>query len=259
MAKITFDAVDFDYPIYGITSRSFKVAMMRRIPGGSRLSDRGVAHVKALRDVSFEIGPGERLGLVGHNGAGKSTTLRLIAGLAHPTRGKVDVQGRVVPLIEKGLGINPELSGRANIELPLRLLGATTEEVRRAHEEIPDFTGLGEFIDVPVRAYSEGMKTRLAFAVSTFLHPDVLVLDEWIGSGDIGFQDKAEQRLTTMLANTGIVVIASHSNALLRIVCTKCAWFDQGRLKMIGSPEEVTAAYEEQAHEDALARQRAEA
>lgn len=244
MARVVFDNVSFDYPIFGLTSRSFKVTLMRSLPLGSRLSNEGVVHVEALRDVSFRAEAGDRLGLIGHNGAGKSTSLRLIAGLAYPNKGKVEVTGRIIPLIEKGLGINPELSGRDNIELPLRLLGATSAEVKRAMEEIPEFTGLGEFIDVPVRAYSEGMKTRLAFGVSTFLEADVLVLDEWLGAGDIDFQEKAEARLTTMLAKTGVVVVTSHSMHLIRKVCTHCLWFHQGRVRMEGHPDEVTAAYE---------------
>ncbi len=253
MARVLFDNVSFDYPIFGIKSRSFKVTLMRSLPLGSRLSGEGIVHVEALRDVSFDAQPGDRLGLIGHNGAGKSTTLRLIAGLAYPTKGNIEVKGRIVPLIEKGLGINQELSGRDNIELPLRLLGATSAEVKRAMVEIPEFTGLGEFIDVPVRAYSEGMKTRLAFAVSTFLEADVLVLDEWLGAGDIDFQEKAERRLTTMLAKTGVVVVTSHSMHLIRKVCTHCIWFHQGRVRMEGHPDEVTAAYEEHSLEEAAA------
>ena len=249
MAYVSFKHVSFHYPVYNASSRSLKVAMMRHVAGG-RLTkgEGGTVNVQALQDVSFELQAGDRLGLIGSNGSGKSTLLRVLAGLAHPQGGEVTVNGRVVPLIEKGLGINVELTGNENIELPLRLLGATTEEVRRAKQEIPELTGLGPFMNLPVRTYSEGMKARLAFSLCTAVHGDVLVLDEWLGAGDIEFYERAQDRLMNMWRNSGVVVLASHSNALISQMCNRAAWMDSGKLVMFGDAESVLDAYLRAAH-----------
>jgi ABC-type polysaccharide/polyol phosphate transport system ATPase subunit len=242
--SVVLDQVCFEYPVFELTGRSLKVTVMRQFAGGKASAENGFVTVQALKDVSFSLKSGDRLGLVGRNGSGKSTLLRLLARLAYPQRGSLTIRGRVVPLIERGLGINPELSGFTNIELPLRLLGANTAEVRAAKEWIPDFTGLGEFMNLPVRTYSEGMKTRLSFAISTALSADLLVLDEWLSAGDIEFHERAQERLKSLLDDTAIVVLASHSMELLKEVCTAVAWIDRGHLIMIGNPQEVIAAYQ---------------
>lgn len=240
MAIVEFDHVSFSYPIFNVSSRSLKVAVMERIGRGG---DGGVVEVHALRDITFRLQDGDRIGLVGRNGSGKSTMLRVVAGLAHPQKGRVVVDGRVISLIEIGLGINPELSGAENIELPLRLLGATTQEVRDAAREIPAFTGLGDFINLPVRTYSAGMRTRLAFALCTAIQGDILVMDEWLGTGDAEFVHKAQQRLTELVGRTKILVLASHSPDMVKAVCNKACWLEGGRVAMFGSAEEVCNAY----------------
>jgi len=247
MARVELDDVSFRYPIYDLAGRSLKWALMRQL-SGSGVSRGGPVEVQALQNVSFTLEPGDRLGLIGRNGSGKSTLLRLMAGLAHPQSGRIQIDGRIIPLIEKGLGINPELSGHDNIELPLRLLGASSAEIRAARLEIPEFTGLGNFMHLPVRTYSEGIKTRLAFALCTAIVGDVLVLDEWLGAGDADFYNRAEERLNELLQKTRIVVLASHSNDLIRQVCNKAAWLDRGRLVMIGSTQDVLQAYAASIH-----------
>lgn len=242
MAIVQLDAVSFRYPVFQVANRSLKIAVMRQMAGG-RIEGQNVLHVQALTDISFALEAGDRLGLVGRNGSGKSTLLRLLAGLAFPQQGKLSITGRVVPLIEKGMGIQAEMSGMDNIELPLRLLGATNREIEEARKEIPEFTGIGPFIDLPVRTYSEGMRARLMFAICTAIIGDVLVLDEWLGAGDMDFYQRAEARLTSMLEKTGVVVLASHSNELIRQVCNKVAWLDRGKLVMIGDPTQVLHAY----------------
>ena len=167
----------------------------------------------------------------------------MTAGVASPTRGTVNVQGRVISLIEKGLGINEELSGDANIELPLRLLGASDAEVAHAKRWVPDFTGLGDFMKLPVRTYSDGMKARLSFAICTAIEGDVLILDEWLSAGDLGFVEKAERQLADVLGRTRILVLASHSLDLLRHACNKIAWIENGRLMQIGPVDQVLNAY----------------
>ena len=242
---VKFDKVSFHYPVFQLTDRSLKVSLVNQLVGGKARLMNGHMTVQALRTVSFELSSGDRLGLIGQNGSGKSSVLRLIAGLAFSQAGSVSTHGRLVSLIEKGLGINPELSGLANIELPLRLLGASTEEVNNAKKVIPEFTGLGDFINFPVRTYSEGMRTRLSFAICTSLKSDILVLDEWLGAGDLDFQERAQGRLTDMIENTGIVVLASHSLELVSEVCNKVAWMDKGLLRKFGPPAEVIKAYRE--------------
>jgi ABC-type polysaccharide/polyol phosphate transport system ATPase subunit len=239
MAHINLDHIEFNYPVFHVASRSLKVSAMRRITGGPS----GVVQVRAIRDLSLKLKDGDRLGLVGRNGSGKSTLLRVIAGLAHPQMGRVDIQGRLVALIDRGLGINYELSGEANIELPLRFLGATEAEIKHARTWVPEFTGLDHFIHLPVRTYSEGMKARLTFALSTVIDADILVLDEWLSAGDINFVDKAEAQLTSMLNRTRILVFASHSLELIRHTCTKVLWMEGGRMVRFGDPAEVIDEY----------------
>src|SRR5690606_5073699 len=157
--------------------------------------ERGIVEVQALSDVSLDLKEGDRLGLVGRNGAGKSTLLKVLAGLVHPQRGGVRVEGRVAPLLTRGLGIHPELSGANNIELPMRLLGATEAEIKRAKRDVPEWSGLGEFIHLPVRTYSAGMRARLLFAICTAVRGEILIMDEWLSAGDADFVNKAQERL----------------------------------------------------------------
>jgi lipopolysaccharide transport system ATP-binding protein len=253
MSYVRLTNVNFSYPVYQMTGRSLKVTIMRQVAGGRIADSGGFLEVNAVSNVSFELKPGDCLGLIGHNGAGKSSLLRLIAGLAHPTQGKVETNGRIIPLIERGMGINAELSGYANIELPLRLLGASSQEIKRAKEEIPEWTGLGNFINLPLRTYSEGMKARLSFALCTVLPADILVLDEWLSAGDLRFVEQAERRLSSYLNQTQIVVLASHSNDLIRRVCNLAAWMERGQLVMLGPTNTVVDAYTEAMRSDHLA------
>ncbi|MEZ5947296.1 MAG: ATP-binding cassette domain-containing protein [Hyphomonas sp.] len=231
------------YPIFNARSRSLKNAISGARVGGRRLAGRGdTEFVQALNNINLSVKAGDRIGLIGHNGAGKST-LRLIAGIAHPSTGLVKTEGRIIPLISRGLGINPELTGRQNIELPLRLFGASSSEVALAHETVPEFTELGEFMDLPVRTYSDGMRARLTFAICTALSGDILVLDEWLGAGDAGFVHKASERLKTMVDQAGIVVLASHSSSILHQNCNKLAWMRKGEIIAVGAPREISEAY----------------
>lgn len=243
MASLILDNVHFSYPIFEVGARSLKVSLFNQVTGGRVASNAGHVRVDALQGITARFGDGDRVALVGRNGSGKTTLLRLLAGLASPQKGSIAATGRVVPLITTGLGINPELSGEANIELPLRLLGANNAEVRHAMTEIPEFTGLGKFIKMPVRTYSEGMKARLNFAIATSLHADILILDEWLGAGDADFQDKAQKRLKEMVDRAGVLVITSHSMQLLRDVCNKAIWIDRGIQVMTGEINPVIDSY----------------
>jgi ABC-type polysaccharide/polyol phosphate transport system ATPase subunit len=243
MAEILIRDATFRYPVYDVMGRSLKVSLSRQLTGGELGSRSGVVTVEALKRISMHIKDGDRVGLIGHNGAGKSTFLRLVAGLAIPQEGGITVEGRMVPLIEKGVGINPDLSGMENIELPLRLMGASSAEVRQAKASIPDFTGLGPFINMPVRTYSDGMRTRLSFAICTALEADILVLDEWLSAGDIDFQETANARLKECIDRTKILVIATHSTELVRNVCNVAVLLSGGSVVMMGDPPTVIDAY----------------
>lgn len=243
MASIDTEHLDFDYPVYDLRSRSIKLAISRQMVGGA-LSDLG-SHitVNALRNINLSINEGDRLGLVGHNGAGKSTLLRVVAGLYRPQRGRIRILGRVVPLVEKGVGISWDDTGYDNIELPLRLLGATNEEVKRAKKDIPEFTGLGAYMHLPLRTYSDGMEARFAFALCTAIDADILVLDEWLSAGDLDFQERANQRLNELVRSASILVLASHSLPLIESVCNRAILLEKGRIVLQGGASEVCAAY----------------
>lgn len=244
MVHIHADNINYSYPIFD-KRRSIKVSVMKTMVGGNIRQKNGKTVVQAVRDVSFDLTPGDRFGLLGHNGSGKTTMLRLLAGLILPDTGKLDVQGRIVSLITRGTGINEDLTGADNIELPLRILGATDAEVARAKVEIPEFIQLGDFMQLPVRTYSEGMKARLTFGICTFLRGDIILLDEWLSTGDKDFIAKANARMDEIVSETGIMVIATHSTGLVRNVCNKVALMEGGEIKMIGTPDEVLAVYED--------------
>jgi ABC-type polysaccharide/polyol phosphate transport system ATPase subunit len=227
--------------VFDVTGRSLKVAMMRQFGGGDRST--GTVEVQALSEVSLELRDGDRLGLIGRNGAGKSTLLRVLAGLLHPQQGGVKTEGRVVPLIARGLGIHPELSGYRNIEVPMRLLGATEKEIAQAHAEVPEWSGLGDFIHLPVRTYSTGMQARLLFAICTAVRGDILIMDEWLSAGDADFVSKAQLRLQSLLSDTRIVVLSSHSLDIIRKMCNVVCWMERGRIVMTGPSDQVIPAY----------------
>lgn len=243
MPYVRLNDVSFTFPVYGITNRSLKVTLMKQFAGGLISSTGRDVEINALRNLNFSLEPGDRLGLIGHNGSGKTTLLRLLAGLTKPSSGKIEIDGRVIPLIDKGLGIHQELTGAQNIELPMRLLGATNEEVRAAEVDIPEWTELGQFIDLPVRTYSEGMRARLLFAICTAIPCDILILDEWLGAGDMSFTARAEQRLMTFIEKTQILVLATHSIDLLRRFCNRLILLDKGQIIAMGDPEEVLDVY----------------
>ena len=197
----------------------------------------------ALDDVSFSVEPGEVVGIIGKNGAGKSTLLKIIAGVLQPTKGSVSANGKIVPMLELGSGFDMELNGVENIYLNGAILGYTKEFLDSKFEEIVEFSELGDFINMPVRTYSTGMHMRLAFAVSTMISPDILLMDEWLSVGDQGFQQKAEGRLNNLIDRAKILFIASHSEYLIRKCCTRVLWLEHGKLKKDGTVEEICDEY----------------
>jgi len=236
MISIDLHGVSVDFPIYGAESRSLKKRLLnRRIGSHVSYGARHLVTIHALRDVSLEIRHGERVGLVGANGAGKSTLLRAIAGVFEPTRGRVHVEGRVTALFSLNLGIEADATGMENIVLRGLAAGLTRREIDRQAEEIAEFTELGDYLDFPLFTYSDGMKARLAFAISTAAKPEILLMDEWIGAGDAAFIEKARARLDAMVGDAGILVLASHNRTLLRRVCNRVVTLDRGRVEA-GAP-----------------------
>lgn len=243
MAIIKFENVGIDFPIFNAQARSIKNNFINFATGGKVGEHNGKVVVSALNNLNFEIKDGERVGLIGHNGAGKTTLLRMFSRVYHPTSGYATIEGDIGSLISISLGINQEFTGRENIYIRGALLGLRKKEIDARVDEIIAFTDLGDFIDMPVRTYSSGMQMRLGFSVSTIFTPEILLMDEWLSVGDEGFKEKAETRLTNIINATKILILASHSNELLRKTCTRILWLEHGTIKMDGTPEEVLPLY----------------
>jgi lipopolysaccharide transport system ATP-binding protein len=244
MASIVFNNVSVDFPIYNASGRSLKKRLIQVATGGQLgADDQGRVVVRALENLSFEFKVGDRIGLLGHNGAGKSTLLRLLSGVYSPSSGSAVIEGDISSLIDISLGIDPEATGRENIYLRGGLLGLSRAQIRDEIEGIIEFSELGDFIDMPLRTYSSGMHLRLAFAVSTIVRPQILLMDEWLAVGDEGFRAKAEKRLNDLVASTNILVIASHSRDLVSHTCNRLIWLEHGKIKMDGPTQQVVDAY----------------
>ena len=244
MALISLSDVTVDYPLLGASSRSLRNRILPPLVGGSlkRASD-GHVTVRALEAVTLDIKDGERVALLGPNGSGKSTLLRVASGVFQPTVGKALLEGSTGSLIDITLGMNPEASGRDNLYLRGALIGLTRSTVEELLEEIISFTGLGDFIDMPMRTYSSGMQMRLAFAISTVNRPEILLLDEWLSVGDESFREKAEERLTQVVDDSKILVLASHSRVLVENLCSRGVWIESGKVREDGPIKEVTHSY----------------
>lgn len=197
----------------------------------------------ALDDVSFTVDQGETLGMIGRNGAGKSTMLKVISGILKPTEGGVATHGNVVPMLELGSGFDFDLTGRENIFLNGAILGYSEEFLKEKYQEIVDFSELGQFIETPIRNYSSGMLARLAFSIATVVKPEILIVDEILSVGDAQFQEKSRQRMMELMGGGTTVLFVSHSIEQIRKMCNRVLWLDHGRMKMLGSANEVCDAY----------------
>jgi len=201
-------------------------------------------YILALRDLNFKISQGQRVGLIGHNGSGKSTLLRVLGGIYTPTSGTIETEGKISSLFNINLGIQPEASGRENIIIRGLVKGWRRKEIDANLEAIIDFSDLREFIDLPIRTYSDGMRMRLLFAIATSFSPEILLLDEWIGAGDAEFQERAADRMNSLVSKAGITVVASHNRSLLKRVCTHCIWLENGNIIAFDEIDEVHKQYD---------------
>ncbi|WP_262264458.1 ABC transporter ATP-binding protein [Pantoea dispersa] len=240
--SIEFDNVTKRYPLYHHIGSGIKELIFNPKRALSLLSGKSYL---AIENISFKINKGESVALIGRNGAGKSTSLGLVAGVIKPSRGKVHVQGRVASMLELGGGFHPELTGRENIKLNATLLGLRKKEIKQKIDKIIEFSELGEFIDEPIRVYSSGMLAKLGFSVITQVDPDILIIDEVLAVGDISFQKKCI-KVINEFKNKGVTILfVSHSMGDISKVCDKVIWIENHKIRKIGSSELVIQEYKE--------------
>lgn len=244
MARLTLDGVCLEYPIYGTTAKSLRSLLFHKSVGAQmRKNARDVVITRAVDDVNLELEDGARIGLIGANGAGKSSLLRLMAGVYAPTAGRVLRDGRVRTLFDIAQGMDEEATGRENIFVRGLFMGVSRKDIKRAYDDIVEFAELGDYIHVPLRTYSMGMRLRLAFAVSTAFDAEIVLMDEVFGVGDQSFYQKAANRLQHFVGNSGIVVLASHSLELVQSMCDSAVWLDHGKVQAHGPAIDVIQRY----------------
>ncbi len=240
MAKIELRDVGLRFTLRQHRKVTFKEYLLR----GLFLQSRNpTVAIHALSHVNLSATDGDRIGVIGHNGAGKSTLLKLLAGVYPPTSGTRHVEGRICSLFDIALGFELDANGWENIKYRSYLLGETPKSVKKKMQEIADFSELGTFLDVPVRYYSSGMLVRLAFSISTAVEPEVLLIDEVLGAGDLSFQMKAKERMRAMMATARLMVLVSHEIPTLEQICSRLIWLQHGVVQMEGDPAAVVAAY----------------
>lgn len=242
-SRVSVAGLSVFFPLYHGNARSLKKTVIAAASGRLGKDSQRRVVVQALRDITFSLHPGDRLGLVGSNGAGKTTLLRTLAGVYEPVMGTVRVEGRMSALLDTGLGMNPELTGRENIMLRGLYNGLRRSELGRLEEDVAEFAELGDFLDLPLRIYSSGMSVRLGFALATAIRPQILMMDEWFAAGDAEFLEKAKRRLESLVRGAEILVLSTHQPEIIRTWCTRVLWLDQGRIRADGAPEEVLAEY----------------
>ena len=254
-AVIEVDDLSLDFPLYHGGARSLKKTMLSMASGrvaaraagttgGAVGADRARrVVVQALRHVSFRVGSGERLGIIGHNGAGKSSLLRVLGGIYEPVAGRIHVGGSINTLLDTNFGMNLDLTGRENIRLRGRYVGLSRASAQALEDDVAAFAALGPFLELPVRVYSSGMVVRLGFGLATAIAPQVLLMDEWFMAGDAKFRDKAHARLETVVRGAEILVLTSHNPAVLQTWCTRLLWLQAGRLVADGPVDEILARY----------------
>ena len=242
MAHIHVKNASISYPVFNSHSRSLRTAVFSKL-GGNLVAHSNSVVVDAIKNLTFDLENGDRLALVGHNGAGKTTLLRALAGVYPPQSGTIDIEGRISSFTDITLGMDYEATGWDNIIFRCAFLGMSFKEAHALAPSIAEFSELGEFLDMPVRTYSSGMFIRLAFAISTSIEPDIVIMDEMISAGDAQFISKASARIEQILDNASIFVIASHDLSIIRKFCKKAIWLEKGSAKAFGPVEEVLEAY----------------
>lgn len=237
--SIQIQDLRLDLPVYDQATRSLKKDMIRGLVGSRIDEDEGRRYIRAIDGMNLTVRQGERIGLVGHNGAGKTTLLKTIAGIYQPTSGRIETTGSITALIDIAAGVNVEASGYENIIIRGLYLGHGLPEIQDRIDHIVAFSELGDYINLPLRAYSSGMISRLLFSVSTAFEPDILLLDEGIIAGDPAFNEKASHYLADYTGRAGIVMLASHSKELMHMFCNKGIKLNRGQIIAEGEIEEL--------------------
>ena len=250
MPSIELNGVSVTIPVYNARGRSIKSSIISASTGGRIAREKGVIAVEALRDVSLQIQSGERVALIGHNGAGKTTLLRVMAGIYEPKVGNVEIRGKVTAMMNSNIGISIEMSGWDNIEMRGVLLGLNGDQIELLKKDVAENSGLGEYLDMPVRTYSAGMRLRLAFCVTTSIKSDILLLDEGIMAGDAEFLKLARSRFDRLLEEANLFVLASHSKHILRAFCDKAIYLKKGSVVCIDELETVFDLYDRSTNPD---------
>jgi lipopolysaccharide transport system ATP-binding protein len=241
MVHIEAAGLRVDFPLYHLAARSLKKQLLARAAVRVRTDESNRVVVSALRDLDFRIDSGERVALVGRNGAGKTTLLRSLAGIYEPVGGRLTIEGSVGSLIDPAAGLDSDSTGRENIRLRALYRNLDLAAQAQLEEEVAEFAGLGEFLDMPIKGYSAGMAIRLAFAIATAMQPQILLMDEWFMAGDASFLEKAEARLASLVSGADIMVIATHDMNIARRWCTRAIRLDAGRIVADGPVEQVIA------------------
>jgi homopolymeric O-antigen transport system ATP-binding protein len=242
-ALIEVENVSVLFPLYHGSSRSLKKMVVAAASGRLARDQQQRVVVRALSEINLHLESGDRLGLVGNNGAGKTTLLRVLAGIYEPVVGRLRVQGSLNALLDPNLGMNMELTGRENIMLRGLYNGLPRSALPRLEEDVAEFAGLSDFLDLPVRIYSAGMVVRLGFALATAIKPQILLMDEWFLAGDAAFLEKARHRLEAMVRGADILVLSSHQADIVQAWCTRVLWLDQGKVVADGPADEVMERY----------------
>jgi ABC-2 type transport system ATP-binding protein/lipopolysaccharide transport system ATP-binding protein len=239
---VVLDNVSLDLPIYDVSRASLRKALLGRAIGGRFGESGSHVTVQALKNITFEAHDGDRIAIIGDNGAGKSSLLRVISKVYWPTAGSTMIDGEVSPMFDATLGMSMDATGFENIQLAGTIWGMTRAQIKDRLDDIIEFTELGDYLKVPVRTYSNGMMLRLAFAIATARRPEILLIDEVIGVGDAGFFDKAFARLHRFAQRSRILMVAAHQDELLRRLCNKAIWLSHGTLVEYGPIESVLGA-----------------
>lgn len=236
MSIISLNSVELSYPIYSIRASSLRNTIANLAVGGKLLKDgQDIIRIKALDGISFSLHEGDRMGIIGHNGAGKTTLLKVLAGIYEPDKGRIEINGRISSMIDVNLGLDHAMTGRENLINMGRMRGFSAKDISEKIPEIMEFSELGAYLDIPVKAYSSGMAVRLVFALATTLEPDILLLDEWMSAGDAGFSAKAKTRMDDILEKSRILVLASHSIPLIQQQCNKLLVLNNGSQTYFGN------------------------
>jgi len=243
MTCVEIQDVSLAYPVYGANARSFKTTLLNIATGGKLNIDSGNVQVEALKDVSFKLKKGDRLALVGHNGAGKSTLLKVLANIYEPTRGFVNVKGRMNCLFDIMMGMDQELTGYENIKLRGLILGLSKTEINAIIPRIEEFSELGDFMKMPIKSYSAGMKVRLAFGIITNVFSEILLIDEIVNVGDAQFIQKAKEQMRNLIHQSEFMVLSTHDMEIVKEFCNKALWLEKGIVKAFGDIETVLTAF----------------